>query len=381
VPVRPLAVLALVYALVLGTLRVTVAAPERCPPADPAALVGAATRAAEWMVRTQRADGSYLYELSRTGGVVPGYNAVRHAGSTLALYSAAGVERRFLAPADRALEWMLRRLVGRDDWRALPDGGWYPLGGAALMVAALAERRAVTGDDRYDDVLREVGRFLVASQRPDGGFFVAFDPSREDFDRVGTSRYYPGEATWALARLANAFPDEARWREAAVRGGEFIATERDDVEGVEFPPLNDHWGAYAFAEMAQWPLTDAQAGYARSLFGRFHLLIRSQAQRDNGGVYAFTHGLHRRGAAVGTWVEGQAALARLARADGRLADRRGAIDDSARCGAAMLVRRQTVATGDEQLDGAWFAQGATRVDDQQHPISGLLAVAALEGDS
>jgi hypothetical protein len=226
--------------------------------------------------------------------------------------------------------------------------------------------------------MRDLGRFIVALQRRDGGFYIAYDLAAGDVVREGTSPYYPGEATWALARLSNALPRERMWRRAAMRGADFIALHRDAVEDVDFPPLNDHWGAYAFAEMARWPLSDGQADYAELLYGRFHLLLRSQAQRDNGGIYSFTHSLYRRGAAVGTWVEGLGALARLARADDRLADRRGAIDAAATCGAGVLVRRQSHGD-DPRVDGAWYAQGATRVDDQQHPISGLLAVAALEG--
>jgi hypothetical protein len=378
-PVRPLLVLALVYALVLGTLRVTLAAPDRCGDASSADVRAAALAGAAWLARNQRSDGSYLYDYFRGRGATADYNAVRHAGATLALYNAAAIDRRFLAPGDRGLAWMRERLIEHDDWAALPDGGWVPLGGDALMLAALAERRVVTGEKQYDGLMRQLARFLVASQRPDGGYWVAWGPATGDFVREGTSPYYPGEATWALARLANAFPNEREWRRAAVRGGEFIAKQRDAVEDVDFPPLNDHWGAYAFAEMAHWPVTPAQAKYARLLYGRFWLLLRSQAQRDNGGLYATTHSVYRRGAAVGTWVEGLAALERLARVDHRLDGRREAIGEAVRCGAGVLVRRQSHDAGNGLVDGAWYAHDETRVDDQQHPVSALAAIVALEG--
>lgn len=375
---RPLVALAVVYALVIAGVRVTVAAPERCPTVTTAGVRAAALAGARWIARNQRADGSFMYEYSRTRGESADYNSVRHAGATLALYNAAAIDRHYLRVGDRGLQWMLDRLVERRDWAALPDGAWAPLGGDALMLAALAERRLVTGDERYDATMQSLGRFIVASQRRDGGFYIAYDIALGDFVREGTSRYYPGEATWALARLANAGIAGGPWRAAAVRGGEFIALHRDDVEDVSYPPLNDHWGAYAFAEMAHWPITDAQAGYARKLYGRFQLLLRSQEQRDSGGIYAFTHSVRRRGAAVGTWVEGQAALARLARVDRRVESLRPEIEASVACGAAMLVRRQSHSTTDRRVDGAWYAHDDTRVDDAQHPVSALLAAATLK---
>jgi hypothetical protein len=91
------------------------------------------------------------------------------------------------------------------------------------------------------------------------------------------------------------------------------------------------------------------------------------------------HGPERRSAALGTWVEGQAALAALARTDGRLDDLRHAALESTECGAGVLVARQR-ASSDPRVDGAWFTAGETRMDDQQHAITGLLALAVLLED-
>jgi hypothetical protein len=205
-------------------------------------------------------------------------------------------------------------------------------------------------------------------QRDDGGFVVSVNTRTREPDLEGTSRYYPGEALWALARLELLLPDEP-WDEAARDAAIFIATKRDEVENVAVPPLNDHWAAYGFAEMAGWTtLDDDITDYARELYGRFALLIRTESKRD-AALWAAVHGPPRRAAALGTWVEGQAALWRLALADDRLADLDDEIEASARCGTGVLVDRLAD-------DGAWYANGETRMDDQQHAISGLLAVAA-----
>ena len=111
---------------------------------------------------------------------------VRHAGVTLALYQAARAtgDDTYQAAADRALEWMLGRLHDEDDWTALMEGTTAPLGGSALMLAALAERRLLTGEDTYDDEMRGLGDFLTTMQRDNGDFYVSYDPSTDEPDRV-----------------------------------------------------------------------------------------------------------------------------------------------------------------------------------------------------
>ena len=357
--------IAATYVVVLAVLRLTLASPEGCSPPSTAQLRTTVDRATAWLARHQRADGTFLYQSTRSGRDLGQYNDVRHAGVLLALYRADDVP-----VADRGLRWALDRLrptsVGGV---ALASGERADTGGAALLASALVERRERTRDRQYDGELLALGRFLVGMQRADGGFAVSVDVVSGAVDREGTSRYYPGEAMWALARLSATFGAEP-WQHAAARAARFIATRRDDVEGVVAPPLNDHWAAYGFAELArQRRLEPVVASYARLLYGRFALLVRTESRRDAALVPALL-GPPRRSAALGTWVEGQAALARLARVDRRVAGLRGRIGDSARCGAGVLVARQA-------SNGAWYDSGATRMDDEQHAISGLLAVADL----
>lgn len=358
--------LAIVYVVVLAALRVTLASPEGCRAPTAHELQAAADRAVTWLADNVQRDGSFLYESDREGNDLGGYNEVRHAGVLLSLYQSGELDA-----ADRGLEWALDRLEPIEGGQALTMFTRASVGGAALLTAALVERRVRTDDTEHDDLLRDLGRFMVSMQRADGGFYVSINPETGAIDREGTSRYYPGEALWALARLENLFPDEP-WDEPARDAATFIATMRDDIEDVIAPPLNDHWAAYGFAEMATWArpgVSDVVADYARLLFGRFALLIRTESRRD-AALVGTVHGPPRRSSAVGTWVEGQAALGRLAKADGRLADLEDRIVTSARCGTGVLVDRQ-------EPNGAWYARGATRMDDQQHAISGLLATAEL----
>ena len=127
-------------------------------------------------------------------------------------------------------------------------------------MAGLDIRREATGDRRYDTLLRRLGRFLVAQTEPSGAVLASYDPIRDRPVPGEYSKYYTGEAYWALARLHLTFPGEG-WGKVADRIGAYLATKRDDVED-HFPPIEDHWAAYGlsstvlFPERGRPPLTE-----------------------------------------------------------------------------------------------------------------------------
>lgn len=371
----------ILWLVALIVVRVLVAPAEHSPDVTPDELRETAQSAANWIIANQQPDGSYTYQYhSGQDASLGDYNIVRHAGVTMSLYQVAGRlgdEESFVA-ADLGTEWLIGNLVHHDDWAAPQEGGEIKVGTAALMTIALAERRLLTGDDRYDDVMRDLGRFMVALQRPNGGFHIKWFVEREEVDLVGTSAYYPGEALWALAMLHEAFPGEG-WDEAAWKTADFVSLIRDNEEEVPYPPLNDHWAAYGFAEMSEWGLKEHHIEYARDLAGRFSLFVRFEAQKTNEGLNLLVRGDDRSSSALGTWVEGLAALWRLSATDDRMADLQDAIRERAADGSGLLVERQTPATTQPGEAGAWFIDEVTRMDDQQHAISGLLYTAdALE---
>ncbi|HEX5164144.1 MAG TPA: hypothetical protein VFV93_02010 [Thermomicrobiales bacterium] len=374
------------WVVVLTFVRLAIVPPEACVSATPAEMRAAAVEAAHWIVRNQLADGRYLYEYNRaTDTRSADYNIVRHAGVTASLYQAAGqAEAPDLLPAaDSGTLWMIDHLIHHDDWSALADGQSVPLGASALMLVSLAERRLLTGDEQYDDVMRQLGRFLVTMQRPDGNFSAYWDVTNQQPDAESESIYFPGEANWALALVHEALPGEG-FDTAAWAALDYIAMHRDQDAGVRFPPQRDHWSAYALGEMGEWGLTDRQIDYAHGNASRLGLAIRWMSQTESriGQWFVDWRGGEARGAAFGTWVEGSAALWRLAAIDPRMADLRGDIRERAACGAGILVKQQVPSDADPIEAGAWFTDDVTRMDDQQHVISGLLYTAnAIEGDA
>jgi small neutral amino acid transporter SnatA (MarC family) len=358
-----------------------VAPPERCPSVSGDELRRAAQAAVDWFVRNQAADGTWLYRYdAENDSTASEYNAVRHAGVTMGLYQAAaaglpGAQRS----ADRGTEWALDRLLERDDWAALAYEGRVATGATALLVAGLAIRREATGDGRFDDVLRRLGRFLVAQTEPSGAVLASYDSARGAPVPGEYSKYYTGEAYWALARLHRGMPGEG-WGEAADRIGGYLATARDEVED-HWPPIPDHWAAYGMAETVEFaergspPLTEHELSYARRQAELFGAQARWLGQRYGPWGELVRSGHEPRGGWYGVIGEALTGWWLTARAEPRLADLREPIADRAGCIAGLAISAQSDGTGaarPERVEGAWFLDGETRMDDQQHALAALL---------
>ena len=374
------------WAVFLAGLRLTVVPPETCGQDNLAAIQNAASQAIAWIERNQLPDGTFVYEYAaNTNKTSTDYNDVRHAGVTMALYQAAGRlhDSAALAAADRGLSWERQHLVQMHGWSALSqDGQGAALGSSALMLVGLTERRAATGDHQYDDLMHQLARFITALQGSDGNFAFGYDLTA-DTPQPGPSTYYPGESLWALTLMHNTFPGEG-WDAAARSALNYIATRRDDDVGVSYPPVADQWAAYGIAEISQWGgLTSAEIDYAHRLAARFGLFVRTEAQRDGSWYGKVLRGPEARGAAAGTWIEGLAALWRASQFDTRLADLATPTAERATCIAGIMTNIQV--TADEAksypqpglAEGAWYHDGDTRMDDQQHTFSGLIYTADL----
>ena len=347
---------------------------------------------AAWMQRALQANNRFWYEYDRsTDTFARNYFDVRHAGVVMSLYQVAATgDLSVLETADGGLQYILDNLntVGDitafDDYRRDTD-----LGSTALAVNALVHRRIATNDQTYDDLLRAMGRYMQSLLRPDGGmWFGAFSDGLEPM--VGrTSTFYTGEAFWGFGLLANQFPGEG-WDDSARLVAHYLATARDAEEGVENPPLADQWASYGFSEMRTWGnLAGAELSYVRSLSEAYHKRvereIRREASRVGDGTEPPRESVRQsRGAAFGTTVEALSALWRLSRHDPGMADLEPQLRHDLICGAGILVARQYDAERSsayarpDVVEGAWYTEDVTRMDDQQHAMSGVaLAVDAL----
>jgi hypothetical protein len=373
------------WAGAFAALRVSFLAPESCPSPGAAALEAAAVSAGGWIERGEH-DGVYVYEYDRADDTESdAYNIVRHAGVTMALYQLARAGHdEFMTAADAGLAEMLDHVVPAGGGLAYvdQDATAARLGASALMAAALAQRREATGDGRYDEELKALGRFLTGQMTTGGQMLQTFD-LRTGMPVPGeTSRYSTGEAAWAFALLHNLFPTEG-WDVPAREVLDYLALRRDEMEDLPYRPWADQWAAYTLAELAPSGLAEHHVAYARALAERFGMLVRTESQKGSWPV-AFVDP-RARGGGVGVWVEGLGSLARVAAAEPELVDLRDPLEARLACGGGILEERQEDASAaadwpaPDRVEGAWFREDVTRMDDQQHALSGLLAAAGQLG--
>ncbi len=366
-----------------GGLRVAVVPAEVCPAVDRSSLVAAADAAVGWLAAGQEPSGRFTYGYHRGNDTINvGYNDARHGGVTMSLfqaYAALGSDRA-LAAGDAGVGYALADLFDQGEWMAWNPGGNVPVGPNALLLAGLAVRRAATGDEVHDEVMRGIGRFLVAQQQPDGSIYDSWSHATgESIPTYGL--YSTGEAAWALALLDGEFPGEG-WAAAAARTFDYMATRRDRVEG-RLTRLPDHWAAYTAAALPRDMLDDSRLEYVRDLTGFFGMRLRFEAQRRGDGINLALRWFPGPPAGVGTSHEGIGALRPLIVSHPALADLAENTDERILCTAGFMVRRQVSAAeaarwGRPTLaEGAWFYRGYTQMDDQQHVLSGLLATLPL----
>jgi small neutral amino acid transporter SnatA (MarC family) len=375
---------ALTLALILAVVFAVVAPPERCPSVSADELRRASQAAVDWFVRNQDPDGRWLYEYNADDDSTSfEYNEVRHAGVTMGLYQAAAAGLPgALRSADRGTDWALARLVSENGWAALEGDGRVTTGATALLVAGLVIRGEATGDTRFDGLMRRLGRFLVAQTERSGAVLAEYDTARGAPVAGEYSKYYTGEAYWALARLHLAFSGEG-WGAAADRIGAYLATSRDEVED-HWPPIPDHWAAYGMSETVEFPergrppLTEDELDYARRQAELFGIQARWLAQWHGPWGRLVRGGYEARGGWYGVVGEALTGWWLAAGAEPRLADLREPIAERATCVAALALGEQSDASDaatdaqPDRVEGAWFRDGETRMDDQQHALAGLL---------
>jgi hypothetical protein len=350
---------------------------------------------ARWLAGTVAGDDrfAYWYQPGSDTYHRDDYNAVRHAGVTYSLFQALDWDDdpAIRRAGETGVRWIASHAIETDAGRAFEHDGITKLGGQALAVVALLERRRVTGDASRDPLIDDLATFLLSMERPtpSGAYWNSF----VDGERLPEpdSDYYPGEALLALARLAAAFPARSDYAEAAQRAAHYLVHVRDgDLPALGVVPRDDHWLTIALNDLDR---LDPDDGYAA--------VVRLQGERMRAGQYTAADGRADLVGASGaqdpvnytsTATKGEAFVAAWSLAERRrdpvLAD---AMADAARATAQFAMRVQFGERAASRFPAPAHAVGAwptgpdsddVRMDFVQHNASLLFGVAwmTLEGD-
>jgi hypothetical protein len=348
---------------------------------------------AAWLTRVVRPNGAfyYIYRPAKETYDEHAYNAIRHAGTTYALFQVYGAVRddEILSAAEKVAAFIRDAAVDAGDGhgKAYVSEGVMKLGGQALALVALLERRRVTHNTSLDPVINGLATFMLAMevQQEPGRYHQSYDPQTRTLLLTPDSDYYPGECLLALTRLAAQFPD-GPYLEAARRAAAFLIHVRDgDVITCGAIPREDHWLAMALSELYR---LEPNPDYAAVAYLQAESMIRNQYTAAD-GVPARIGGSRARNPInyTSTATKGEALVAVWSLAAFR--DDQAAVERfayAARRNAQFQMRVQytresTALFGTpNRLIGAWamdIANTYVRIDFVQHNISQLIGVWAM----
>lgn len=411
---RMVALTSALITLVAGS-RTTNPLPSAPPPADPfrgtildgtaeldehplANLAIARARlGAQWLSRGVRPSGKfrYIYRPDQGRYVTTKYNAIRHAGATYALFQTYGVigGEDVRAAAEQAARFIANNsLVAEDGGRAYAYRGISKLGGQALALVALLERRRVTSDTAHDPLIGDLARFLLSMELTDepGRYYQSYDVSRTERLLTPNSDYYPGEALLALTRLAEHFP-EGPYLAYAMRAAEYLISRRDgDLPALGEIPREDHWLTIALSEL--YRLSPDRA-YVAVTYRQADSMLGNQYKSEDGDPWRIGGSRLRYPINyTSTATKGEALVAAWSMAR-FLGDEAAVIPlaTGARRNVQFQMRVQYTAANTahvrrpDRLIGAWDqdpAESYVRVDFVQHNISALVGVwqMTMQGD-
>jgi hypothetical protein len=235
---------------------------------SPDALISGVRAGAEYLARSidERGAFAYLYDPTRDE-VDRSYELLRHAGAIFALMEAYE-ELQVPAWKDKAklaIGYLKSRLVTTADgsyFTSVPDEEQQKVGACGLGLIALSQYERATGDRSLVPTMRDLARFILHQQYPDGHLRQNADLVREG-GSVGEAEvkkevyYYAGEATLGLVRM-HAIEPQAEWIGAARKAADYLVNVRDANDDLQHQ-IQDHWLSYALHDLY---VLDHEARYA-----------------------------------------------------------------------------------------------------------------------
>ena len=208
--------------------------------------------AARYLVRNQKRDGSFRYEVNAmTGRDEPGYNFPRHAGATYFLARTANQlhDPKLFRAAQTAAAYMKdRQTLHCGAHSCVGEGDTVDVGASALAVLAYVEL-INGGASEYHDAALDLAGFLRAQQRSDGDFQHIYSVSEQHPVDI-QMEYYTGEAAFALSRVQR-ISGEARDLEASRHALSFLVKRPALFLGGHYFWGAEHWTCQVLDDLWQ----------------------------------------------------------------------------------------------------------------------------------
>ena len=261
--------------------------PLRPAKVTPTELTDAVRAGADYLCRVLDDRGRFEYQYNVVEDKSDrAYSILRHAGSTYAILEAYGETPNplYLQKATQAIHYMESRVTRTSDGTYLQDNlneEQQKSGGTGLMLVALAKYTELTGGDpQLQEEMRDLARYIVHQQYPDGHFRSNEDVKKEDESAAGKDlvkevTYYPGEAVLGLVRLYQIDPQQ-KWLDAAKKGADFLIKVRDVNDDLDHQ-IHDHWLSYALDDL--YRLTKDQA-YVDHAFKIARSIVKKEGKPD-----------------------------------------------------------------------------------------------------
>ena len=298
-------------------------------------LTRASVAAERHILAAQNDDGRFRYILQPFTGKVTwkGFAVPRQAGTTLTLCELGTPT----AAVTRAARNSLAMLAGLErpagdvsglvyDEPGRPQRRWASLGDTALPLIAFLSCRPRTGP-AHDVLIARLAGFLLAMQRPDGGFHPRYDLDKVAAIPGPDPMYAAGQAVFALTLLEQllasepdlpGMPPRDQLHAALERAMSYFADDYWDHGYYGFFFLEENW--HCLAARAALPV-HRHAGYERFCldyveFKRRLILAEGTVRSDLVGAYGFGNVLPPHNTPTGGFGETLAAAMALRAADG-----------------------------------------------------------------
>ena len=351
--------------------------PERYSHVTADALERSMRLGADWLLSMQEPSGRFQYwydPLEDEFSDIGEDNFLRQAGTSYSLalvYEMTG-ENRYLIAVLRSLHYLLcfKKQLGPDKAYFL-FAGKAKLGGISLPMLTMLKVRSLTGDGKYDEILKQLANMILFLQEKyETGQYKSTYIYYGDYEYEKTegweSKIYPGEALFALANMYQAFGDP-RYKKSMDWALEFYSHKRQ-WRSYSFIP----WTISAFVSLYEQSPEPKYADYVFKLSK--HLLTQQNLDSDD-EVYGSFHILPS--ANTGSYMEGLADAIHLAQLIGN-DELLKLYQERAKMGYRWLLSLQYTELDQSSLKRPEIAMGGIRkngfnaqlqIDNTQHTIS------------